>query len=134
MPTLYIGGTPRQQNEIRARYQWQVGTSATGPWTDIAAGTQKDYTPTPGSQTFYYRRLVLPPSGCGSTPVSISPVAEVVVGANAAPTVTGAVFNTCANTAVNISLSTLLAAQLPIPMHGIMALEHYQFRYRYPCI
>lgn len=103
MPTLYISGAPQQQNEIRARYQWQVAASVSGPWTNIAAGTQRDYTPTPGAQSFYYRRLVLPPSGCGDIPVSISATAEVVVGANAAPTVTGGVFNTCVNTAVNIS-------------------------------
>lgn len=103
VPIIYINGAPQQQNEIRARYQWQVSASATGPWSNIAAGTQKDYTPTPGTQTFYYRRLVLPPAGCSDIPVSISSVAEVVVGANAAPIVTGGIFNTCVNTAVDIS-------------------------------
>lgn len=105
VPTVYINGAPQQQNEIRACYQWQVSTSASGPWSNITAGTQKDYTPTPGTQTFYYRRLVLPPAGCGDIPVSISAVAEVVVGADAAPIITGGVFNTCANTTVDISLA-----------------------------
>ncbi len=103
MPTLYVNGAAQQQPEIRARYQWQVATSAAGPWTAISGGTQRDYLPPAGAQTFYYRRVVLPPTGCGDTPVSISAVAEVIIGANAAPTVTGAVFNTCANTSVNIS-------------------------------
>ncbi|HYE55942.1 MAG TPA: hypothetical protein VD996_13920, partial [Chitinophagaceae bacterium] len=105
LPTLYEGATARQQTEIRARYQWQVATSSTGPWTDIASGIQKDYLPPSGSQTFYYRRLVLPPAGCGDIPVSISSVAEVVVGPSASPSITSAVFNTCPGTPVDISLT-----------------------------
>lgn len=103
MPTLYINGLPYQQTEIRARYQWQVATSSSGPWTNINAGTKRDYLPGTGTQNFYYRRLVLPPSGCGDTPVSISAVAEVLISANAAPTVTAGIFNTCVNTPVNIN-------------------------------
>lgn len=104
MPVVYRNGAPQLQSEIRARYQWQVATSSTGPWSNIVAGMQKDYIPTPGTQTFYYRRLVLPAAGCGDIPVSISAVAEVVVGGDAAPTIADGIFNTCVNTAVNISL------------------------------
>ena len=106
MPTLYINGHPTQQNEIRARYQWQVAANSSGPWSNIAAGTQKDYTPTPGTQTFYYRRLVLPAAGCGDIPVSISAVAEVLVTANAAPQITDCCIQYLCKYTINISLST----------------------------
>jgi hypothetical protein len=105
VPVIYINGVATEQTEIHPRYQWQSSTSATGPWVNIMAGTQKDYLPPTAAQTLYYRRLVLPPLGCGETPVSISPVAEIVVGANASPTVTNTIFNTCAGTGVNISLT-----------------------------
>jgi hypothetical protein len=103
VPPIYVYGTAREQMEIRPRYQWQSSTSSTGPWINIVAGTQRDYIPPTAAQTLYYRRLVLPPAGCGDGPVSISPVAEVVISANAAPAVTSDVFNTCVNSPVNIS-------------------------------
>ena len=103
VPLIYIRGTATEQTEIRPRYQWQSSTSSTGPWTNIQTGTQRDYIPPTAAQTLYYRRLVLPPAGCGDVPVSISPVAEVVISANAAPIVTSDVFNTCVNSPVNIS-------------------------------
>jgi hypothetical protein len=104
MPLLYINSSPKQQNEIRARYQWQVATAAGGPWVNASGiSTQRDYTPPTGTQNRYYRRLVLPPVACGDVPVSTSVAAEVLVGANTAPVVTGGIFNTCAGTAVTIS-------------------------------
>lgn len=104
MPTLYINGVPKQQNEIPARYQWQVATTAGGPWVNASGiSTQKDYSPPTGTQGRYYRRLVLPPLGCGEVPVSTSAVAAVLIGANAAPSVIGGIFNTCPGTAVTIS-------------------------------
>lgn len=104
MPTLYINGVPKEQNEIRARYQWQVATAAGGPWVNAGGiSTQKDYTPPTGTQSRYYRRLVLQPAGCGDVLVSTSAVAEVLVGSNTAPSVTGGIFNTCSGTAVTIS-------------------------------
>jgi hypothetical protein len=88
MPQLIKGANVSPQMEILARYQWQVATSPTGPWTNIVGlGTQKDFTPPSASETRYYRRLVLPPFGCGDDPVSISDVAAVIVDVNAAPVV-----------------------------------------------
>jgi hypothetical protein len=104
MPVLYLNGVPKQQNEIRARYQWQVATAAAGPWVNASGiSTQKDYTPPTGTQSRYYRRLVLPPVSCGEIPISTSPAAEVLMGVNTAPSVTGGIFNTCSGTAVTIS-------------------------------
>lgn len=103
VPVIYINNSPRDQMEIRPRYQWQSSTSTSGPWINILAGTQRDYIPPTAAQTLYYRRLVLPPLGCGDDPVSISPVAEVIIGANAAPNITGGIFNTCVGSPVNIS-------------------------------
>lgn len=106
MPPLYRGGVTYQQNEIQARYQWQSSVSPSGPWTDIPGlGTQKDYSPPSAAESRYYRRLVLPPDGCGNDPVSISDVAAVLVSANTAPVVTGAVFNTCVGAPVDVSVS-----------------------------
>lgn len=104
MPILHRAGITYPQQEITARYQWQSAVSATGPWTNIAGvtGTQKDLAPPSLAETRYYRRLVLPPAGCGETPISTSAVAEVLVGANASPLITSTVYNTCAGTPVNI--------------------------------
>lgn len=104
MPMLYRNGATFPQQEIVARYQWQTAAASTGPWTNIAGvtGTQKDFAPPSLADTRYYRRLVLPPAGCGETPVSTSAVAEVVVGADASPLITSTVYNTCAGTPVNI--------------------------------
>ena len=103
VPLVYINGTATEQLEIRPRYQWQSSTSASGPWAIIQNGIQKDYIPPTAAQTLYYRRLVLPPVSCGDIPVSISPVAEVVITGNASPIITSSIFNTCINTPVNIS-------------------------------
>jgi len=105
IPMIYRAAVPVPQMEILARYQWQVATTATGPWTSIAGqGTQKDFTPPVTSANRFYRRVVLNPAGCNDT-VSISAVAQVIVSGNTAPSVTGAIFNTCTNTAVNIAVS-----------------------------
>lgn len=104
MPMLYRSGATLPQQEIPARYQWQTAVAAAGPWTNIAgvAGTQKDFAPPSLAETRYYRRVALPPAGCGETPISTSAVAEVLVGANASPLITSTVYNTCAGTPVNI--------------------------------
>jgi|GEM_PF-1003524 len=45
--------------ESRAlHYQWQTGTSATGPWTDLAGEIFKDLQPLSGNETRWYRRQV----------------------------------------------------------------------------
>lgn len=104
MPMLYRNGTPIPQLEISARYQWQVADAAGGPWTSISGtGTQKDYSPPTGVQSRYYRRLVLPPTGCGDDPVSTSAVAAVLIGSNVSPAITSQIFNTCAGSPVNIN-------------------------------
>lgn len=98
-------GITYQQMEIQARYQWQVSTSPTGPWTNIPGpGTQKDFMPPSLSDDRYYRRVVLPPLGCGDDPVSISDVAAVTISVNAAPTVTSGIFNTCAGESIDVSV------------------------------
>ncbi|MGN6294388.1 MAG: T9SS type A sorting domain-containing protein [Chitinophagaceae bacterium] len=104
MPLLYRSVNSEQQTEIQARYQWQTASDPAGPWTNIAgAGTQKDYSPPSTTISRYYRRIVLPPAGCGDDPVSTSPVAAVLIGSDVAPTVTAGIFNTCVGTPVNIS-------------------------------
>lgn len=104
MPVLMTRtGATYPQMEIPARYQWQTAASAAGPWSDIPGlGTQKDYTPPSVGANRYYRRLVLPPFGCGDAPVSISDVAEVLVNSNVAPVITSDIYTTCAGTPVNI--------------------------------
>jgi hypothetical protein len=92
--------------EIAGRYQWQSSGAATGPWVDIPGpGTQKDYAPPSLSENRYYRRLVLPPLGCGDVPVSTSDVASVLVSSDIAPVVTAGIFTTCAGTPVNIDVT-----------------------------
>lgn len=105
MPTLYRNGVAEQQAEIRARYQWQSADSPSGPWTNITGtGTQQDFTPPSGSADKYYRRLALAPPGCTPELISTSDVAAVLVSVDNSPTVTGAVFNTCAGTSVDINV------------------------------
>ncbi|MCK8496112.1 hypothetical protein M0L20_29870, partial [Spirosoma sp. RP8] len=38
-------------------YQWQQANSASGPWSDVADATNKDYSPTCSGGTTYYRRI-----------------------------------------------------------------------------
>lgn len=103
MPRLKGPGGEFSQMDVEARYQWQVSASSSGPWTNIGGtGTQKDFSPPSLADTRYYRRVVLPPASCGETPISTSAVAEVVVGTNVSPAVSSIVYNTCANTAINI--------------------------------
>lgn len=103
MPKLIGPSGEFSQMDVEARYQWQVSTTASGPWTNIGgAGTQKDYSPPSLADTRYYRRVVLPPASCGETPISTSAVAEVVVGANVSPTISSIVYNTCAGSAIDI--------------------------------
>ena len=79
MPSTFISGI---------FYQWQTAPTPAGPWTDIAAETFKDLTPSAGSSTAYFRRLVkVNSSYCNLTTVDSSAVATVNVSANTAPTV-----------------------------------------------
>ncbi|PSL22505.1 DUF7948 domain-containing protein [Dyadobacter jiangsuensis] len=67
-------------------FQWQKAQSAAGPWEDIPGETFRDLQPEASQTTLYYRRLVkIYGQDCALTQVDASPVAEVVIGANAAP-------------------------------------------------
>ncbi|WP_192579327.1 Ig-like domain-containing protein [Dyadobacter aurulentus] len=67
-------------------YQWQVGTSATGPWTDIAGEIFKDLQPLSGNETRWYRRQVKAVSAfCELVNLNNSAVATVTVNAQVAP-------------------------------------------------
>lgn len=106
MPMLYINGVATPQDEIRARYQWQVSDNAAGPWINIGGlGTQKDYSPPSGSTTKYYRRLVLAPLGCLPELISTSDVAAVIVSSDNSPVVSAGIFNTCVGTPVDINVT-----------------------------
>ncbi|SDE43597.1 Por secretion system C-terminal sorting domain-containing protein [Dyadobacter soli] len=67
-------------------YQWQKADVATGPWEDIPGEVFKDLQPEASQTTKYYRRLVKTfGQDCLPVQVDSSQVAEVVIGANAAP-------------------------------------------------
>jgi hypothetical protein len=67
-------------------YQWQKADAAAGPWEDIPGEVFKDLNPEPSQTTRYYRRLVKTyGQDCALTQLDVSQVAEVVIGANAAP-------------------------------------------------
>ncbi|SEJ50563.1 Por secretion system C-terminal sorting domain-containing protein [Dyadobacter sp. SG02] len=67
-------------------YQWQKADAATGPWADIPGEVFKDLQPEASQTTIYYRRLVKTyGQDCLPVQVDSSQVAEVVIGANAAP-------------------------------------------------
>lgn len=103
MPTLYRNGVPEQQPLIEAFYQWQQATSATGPWTDIAGATQKDYVPGSVSSTRYYRRVSTNGPCCGNTVVNTSSVASIIISSSAAPTVNaGDVLNKCVGSPITL--------------------------------
>ncbi|PMD92521.1 hypothetical protein BWI97_20785 [Siphonobacter sp. BAB-5405] len=63
-------------------YQWQKATSANGPWEDLPGEIFKDLQPLASQTTLYYRRQV---KVCDQQVIATSPVASVVIGANAAP-------------------------------------------------
>lgn len=112
-PVLYRSNLPIYQMEIVARYQWQVSDNPAGPWTNIPGlGTQRDYTPSAGSVTRYYRRLVLPPVFCGDDPISTSDVAAVIISADHAPAVTSDIYTTCIGTPVSIT-ANVTGGELP---------------------
>lgn len=66
-------------------YQWQSGTSASGPWADISGATNATYTSSSLTQTRYFRRLVT--DGCGGNDVSNI----IVLNVNPLPTGTGTI-------------------------------------------
>jgi hypothetical protein len=76
-PVICVGGSSTISSVVNNgsglfNYQWQSGTSSTGPWTDISVnGTSASYdVPSATSGSFYYRVIVTDvASGC-SDPVS----------------------------------------------------------------
>ncbi|SDE61189.1 Por secretion system C-terminal sorting domain-containing protein [Dyadobacter soli] len=67
-------------------FQWQKADAATGPWQDIPGETFRNLQPEASQTTAYYRRLVkIYGQDCALTQIDSSQVAEVVIGANAAP-------------------------------------------------
>ena len=116
---IYVDGVLQNQRDITLFYQWQVSTSASGPWTDIAGpvAQQKNYTPPPTSIDQYYRRITKTTECCGGTTVSTSSVAAIIVGANAAPTVdAGGVFYTCPGE--NVTLNATVTGGTPGYMYS----------------
>ncbi|HXB12623.1 MAG TPA: hypothetical protein VNZ45_11585, partial [Bacteroidia bacterium] len=87
VPILYRNGLAQQQPNSEATYQWQIANSASGPWSDITSATSKDYLPTGGSITEYYRRLGITLPDCGIPTIDTSSIAIVFVNANIAPVV-----------------------------------------------
>lgn len=108
LPMLYVQGVATPQEEIPGAYQWQVADAAGGPWINIAGAIEQNYTPSAGSTTKYYRRLVQ--TYCCGVPVihQTSDVAEVVVNTNVSPIANaGGIFNTCVGTPVTIGSATI---------------------------
>ena len=104
-PQLYDQGVLKDQPDIALKYQWQVSSSAVGPWTDIPGplAEQKNYSPPPTISDVYYRRLVKTSECCGGTIVSTSDVASIFVGGDAAPTVdAGLSYYICPGNSVTI--------------------------------
>jgi len=58
-------------------YQWQVGNTSTGPWTNVGTNSNAYVPPSGASQTFYYRVLITS-SGAGCNSLT-SNVATVIV-------------------------------------------------------
>lgn len=69
-------------------YQWQKGSSASGPWEDMPGEVYKDLQPLASSETLFYRRIVKAAlNTCGTTVgVDTSVVTTVNVGTAVAPT------------------------------------------------
>lgn len=93
--TICQGATPTTFSNLLSAtsgcsftYQWQNSTtSATGPWTDIAAATNGTYAPGPLTQTTYYRRSVS--DGCGASDATVTRTVTVNPLPLAAGSITG---------------------------------------------
>ncbi|MFT3908700.1 MAG: SdrD B-like domain-containing protein [Ferruginibacter sp.] len=104
LPTIFHNGVPSSQKPIRGtKYQWQLAYNSTGPWTDIAGATLKDYRPVLGGVNQYYRRLSFSPAECGTSLIHISDTALVTVNTLTAPSLNlNGPFITCPGSAINI--------------------------------
>src|SRR4029079_1690837 len=77
-------------------YQWQSGTSSTGPWTDIISATNQTYSPSTSSSGTFFFRVTLSPNVASCNNSSSTVTLNVVN----PPTVTcPANSSTCVNTA-----------------------------------
>jgi hypothetical protein len=86
MADLSISNITQPQNPYIFGYQWQSAPSAAGPWTDIAGGISKDYTPSPTNVNTWYRRNAIDRTGCTPVVVSTSGITALTINGNAAPT------------------------------------------------
>lgn len=108
LPLLYVQGSPIPQSDISFHYQWQSGTSPTGPWTDIAGATEKNYSPSPTTISVYFRRLTRAGACCGGgATISTSDVASIIVNGNFSPVADAGgaslgILQTCPSSAVII--------------------------------
>ena len=97
LTTIYRNGVAGSQNQITAtNFQWQIGNTINGPFTDIAGATLKNYLPVIANANQFYRRITKTAAFCGGTTIHISDTASVLVSANTAPVAaTAGPFNTC---------------------------------------
>ena len=103
LPIIYRNGIATPQKPLPATYQWQIATSLSGPWANIANATFKDYTPIVGGVNQYYRRLAFTQKECGATQIHISDTASALINTLTAPTLNlNGPYNTCPNTAITI--------------------------------
>jgi len=103
LPLIYHNGVAAEQNQLNANYQWQIATSAAGPWTNIPGAVSKNYFPAVGGVTQYYRRVSQYSVSCGSAIISTSNVDTVAVNTLTAPTVAaGGPFTTCPGSSITI--------------------------------
>jgi hypothetical protein len=114
-PILYRNGVPQTQNNTEATYQWQTAFSTAGPWTNInTAGATKNYLPTGGNTTQYYRRLAYTLPNCGIPAIDTSNIDTVFVNSNIAPIVNaGGNFYTCPGTAITIGGTPTVSGGTP---------------------
>lgn len=111
LPIVYINGVATSQPAVEAYYQWQEATSPGGPWVDIPGAVFQNFSPSPIVTTRYYQRLALTHPCCGSTLISTSQTAAVLVNGLMAPVVNaGEVYNTCPG--VNVTLNASVTGGL----------------------
>jgi hypothetical protein len=102
MPTLVGNAILTTNGLYSARLQWQVANSSTGPWTDIPAAIDKNYTPEANAAIKYYRRVAYKTDCNEETILSTSNTLTVNAAINTAPTVNaGGILYSC-GTSVNL--------------------------------
>uniref|UniRef100_UPI001F292E80 hypothetical protein n=1 Tax=Membranihabitans marinus TaxID=1227546 RepID=UPI001F292E80 len=80
-------GSLQSYPEQKATYQWQIASTASGPWMDINGAVQEDYQHNDiGGDDIYLRRLAFNPNSsyCDDT-LSISNVHSILVSSDIAP-------------------------------------------------